>query len=151
MKKSNGFTAFYVEALLMIAVFVAIILVLTGVFGRSVAESAGARRLTCAVTLAENTAEIFSVSESEADLLLRLDRAGNASMTEEGDVPTVQARYGADMAPSADGEYAVTVTWEQDGKLVSSHINVRYFVPGEEPVTVYSIETATILRGEVGK
>ena len=62
--KKQLLTSFYLEAVLLIAVFVAMILVLTGVFGAARTQSAAARRLTQAVTLAANAAEAVSAADS---------------------------------------------------------------------------------------
>ena len=61
--KRQQLTSFYFEALLLVAAFAAMILVLTGVFGTARARSVEARRLTRAVTLAANAAEAVSAAE----------------------------------------------------------------------------------------
>ena len=62
MKRNGHVTAFYVETLVMIAVLMGILLILASVFGLSRRESVHARRLTEAVTAAQNVAETLSVS-----------------------------------------------------------------------------------------
>ena len=57
MKKNGHITGFYLETLLLIVVFIAIILVLTQVFGLAQVQSVRAKQLTEAVTLAGNAAE----------------------------------------------------------------------------------------------
>ena len=52
MKKNGHITGFYLETLLLIVVFIAIILVLTQVFGLAQVQSVRAKQLTEAVTLA---------------------------------------------------------------------------------------------------
>ena len=54
MKRNGTTTAFYFETLVMIAVFLAIILVLTQVFALARIQSASAKQLTDAVVLAGN-------------------------------------------------------------------------------------------------
>ena len=70
MKRNHAVTAFYLETLLLIVVFLGIILVLTQVFGLARIQSASARQLTEAVTLipgliglryAHNTGMAFSL------------------------------------------------------------------------------------------
>ena len=78
MKRKQHITAFYLETLLMIVVFISIILVLTRVFGRARLQSVEAKRLTAAVTLAQNTAEAVSASGSPQDLLDLLNEKNNA-------------------------------------------------------------------------
>ena len=72
MKKNGPITAFYLETLLLIVVFIGIILVLTQVFGLSRTQSREARRLTDAVILAQNGAEAVLVSwDDEGDGFVR--------------------------------------------------------------------------------
>ena len=78
MKRKQHITAFYLETLLMIVVFISIILVLTRVFGSARVQSVEAKRLTAAVTLAQNTAEAASASGSPQDLLDLLNEKNNA-------------------------------------------------------------------------
>lgn len=78
MKRKQHITAFYLETLLMIVVFISIILVLTRVFGSARLQSVEAKRLTAAVTLAQNTAEAVSASGSPQDLLDLLNEKNNA-------------------------------------------------------------------------
>lgn len=143
--KRQQVTAFYIEALLLIVVFVGIILVLTSVFGLGKARSSDAKRLTDAVTLAANTAEAVSASDSPEALLALLDENGSARAGEGG---SVLASYDADMTPAKDGLYTVEATWEpEDGdpSLVNSVVTVT--CAGEaEPV--YSLATAVYI-GEV--
>ena len=101
MKKKQHITAFYLEALMMIVVFISIILVLTQVFGSARSQSAGARRLTEAVTLAQNTAEAVSASSPPQDLQQILGGASCADLSEDGAAgeATVTVWYDTDMRP----------------------------------------------------
>jgi len=144
MKKNGHITAFYVETLLLVVIFVAIILVLTNVLGLGRRESGDARLLTKAVTLAENAAETVACADSGEALLGLLDENGNALRK---DAATFDVRYGADMAPDAKGPFSVEVTWEPEqgtvGTLVSSRITVRY---GQSEAPIYTLETAVYLK-----
>lgn len=142
MEKREQITSFYVETLVLITVFIAVILVLTRVFGLAARESAGAAQRTAAVRLAENAAEMVSASRDAAQLQELLDRgSGCVRLTPEG----VTGRYGRDLLPDAEGAYEVSVTWEEDGAgLVNSRITVLY--GGETPL--YTLETA-VYTGEV--
>jgi hypothetical protein len=133
-----------VETLALIVVFIAVLLVLTRVFGMAEAESARSGVKTGAVRLAENTAEMVSAARDREGLLALLDEANNARAGQSG----VTARYGASLLPDASGNYEVSVTWEagQDG-LVNSRITVRY---GGTDEPVYTLETAVYV-GEVGR
>ena len=100
MNKKEHITAFYLETLLMIAVFISIILVLTRVFGSARAQSARAKHLTEAVTLAQNTAEAVSASGSAKELRALLDQGGNAVLQEKGGGAfAVVAAYDLSMNP----------------------------------------------------
>ncbi len=144
--KRQQITAFYLETLLLIGGLIAVILVLTHVFAMGRAESARARLLTNAVTLAANAAETVSAADSEEALLALLDDGGNASLLPGGGV---EARYDPDMTADAAGTLRLAATWEPQGEtdLVRSTVSV-YAAGEEEPV--YTLETAVYL-GEVGR
>lgn len=148
MKRNHSITAFYFETLLLIVVFLAIILVLTQIFGLARMQSASARQLTDAVTLAGNAAEAFSYSDSVDGLLQLMNEQENAGLLtgESG----VFACYDASMQPDAGGAFRVEVTWETDpaeaeagaaaGSLVHSVVRVLY---GGDLREVYRLETAS--------
>lgn len=158
-------TAFYMEALALVAVFTVVILVLTKVFALSGQMSARARLLTCAVHLAENAAEAVSASDSPQTLYELLDEGGNVriyqGMTSRDasfqsiDIPfsaeergMVCAWYDREMNPLQEGEFRVDISWLPDeadgsGGLVKSMIAV-YWKDGTEPV--YLLETAVYRR-----
>lgn len=142
--KKQQLTSFYLEALLLIVVFVAMILVLTGVFGASRAQSAQAQRLTNAVMLASNAAEAVAAADSPEELAVLLDENGNTRVSAGG----VTAGYALDRSPSAEKEPALSVhiSWEPDSAdpaLVRS--SIRVFRAGEE-TPVYVLETATVMK-----
>lgn len=60
MNRRSEVTAFYIETLVMITVMIGILLVLTQILGISRRESVRAKRLTEAVTIAQNTAEALA-------------------------------------------------------------------------------------------
>lgn len=141
MKKHQHITAFYVETLLLIGVFVAVILVLTHVFGIGRSMSGQARRLNDAVCLAQNAAEAVSAARSPEDVIALLDQGGNVRAVEGG----IEAGYDGDRNPDTTRAPAlrVEITWEPDGKgLVSSAITVYH-----GPEAVYSLDTA-VYTGE---
>ena len=144
MKRHQHVTAFYLETLLLIAVFISIILVLTRVFGLGQSQSGQAKLLTNAVCLAQNAAEAVSASRDGDDLLAILNENGNAVRTDTG----VLARYDRNMAPDPEGELRVDVTWTPengDPTLVRSGVSV---LRGEGTDPVYTLDTAVYL-GEV--
>ena len=144
MKKQH-LISFYLESLLLIAFFVAMILVLTGVFGAARAKSAQARRLTQAVTLAANAAEAVSGADSLAQAAALLDEGGNVRIADG----QLQADYLADGSPCLDGAGAlrVCVSWEPsapDGSLITSRIDVY---AAEDTAPLYTLETARFRKG----
>jgi hypothetical protein len=142
MKRNGQITAFYFETLLLIVVFLSIILVLTQVFGMTRQQSAAARQLTDAVTLAGNAAEAVSASADPAELLKLLNENGNAE--ELPDASGVKAFYDNEKNPDPQGAYCVQVSWQPEktarGTMVSSVIQVCHG-SSEEPI--YSLETAS--------
>ena len=144
MKRGHN-TAFYLETLLLIVVFICIILVLTQVFALSKAQSSEARLLTNAVTLSEKAAEALSASRDTQELCLLLNENGNAFPM--ADTAGVEAFYTADLSPSPEGRLRVSVTWlpaaGETGTLVRSVIYVTY-ADNTEPL--YRLETEVYLR-----
>ena len=142
MKRDGQITAFYFETLLLIVVFLLIILVLTQVFGLARQQSAAARQLTDAVTLAGNAAEAVSISADPAELLALLNENGNAE--ELPDASGVRACYNDEKNPDPQGAFCVEVSWQPEktarGTMVSSVIQVRH---GASEKPVYSLETAS--------
>lgn len=140
-------TSFYLEALLLILVFVAIILVLTQVFGLGKVQSAQARTLTEGVHLAVNGAEAFAASASPEELAAILDEGGNAALMT--DTAGVTARYDMDLQPDPRGRLTMEIYWLPEhlagGDLVKATILVR-LDGGEEPV--YRLETAAFQKGD---
>ncbi len=142
MRKKQHITAFYMELLGMIAVFAAVILTLTQVFALSKEQSSEARVLTRAVRLAENTAELFSGSESPEEFL-RLLGEESSHWLEEGKV--LEARFDSRMTASSQGDFRVTATWDREEGLVKSRISVYW---QEEAGPVYTLDTAVFLKEE---
>jgi len=128
-------TSFYVETLILILVFVAVILTLTRVFGMAKKQSEEAKLLTSAVTLAQNAAEAFPAAESSEALLKLLDEGGNASLEND----TVTASYDADMTPDPDGVLRVVVERRADSEWTASG-TIRV-IRGDTGLEIYSLET----------
>lgn len=145
MKRKGHITAFYLETLLLILVFVAILLVLTSVFGMAKAQSSEAKLLTNAVTLAGNAAEAVSASDSEDTLLALLNENENAETMK--DTAGVTARYDTEMRPDPDGKLRLDVTWLPErveaGTMVRSVIMVYW---ANQPEPVYRLDTAVLLK-----
>ena len=144
-------TGFYVETLVLIAVFICIILVITQAFGAAKVKSTEAKLLTNSVALAENAAEAMSASADMDELAKLLDR-GNVRIDSGGEI--LEARYDRDMNPDPEGELKVTVQWSpvspvggDDGAgvpdMAYGHISVTDTASGKE---IYSLDTASHLH-----
>ena len=105
MRKDRSMTAFYIETVLMVIIFVLIILVMSRVLGLAKLQSADSDQMTNAVCLAQNAAEAVAASDSEEELLKLLNEDGNAQLTDEreGGQAILQAGYDQDMKPEKDG------------------------------------------------
>lgn len=138
-------TSFYVETLILIVVFIAVILALTQVFGLAKKQSEEARFLTSAVTLAQNAAEAFSAADSAESLLSLLDEHGNAVIRDG----TVTASYDADMKPDPDGVLRVEIERTAGSpQTAEGTVRVVRRDTGEE---IYSLGTAAYCPEEDGK
>ncbi len=146
-EKKKHITAFYMEMLVLVAVFIGVILILTQVFALSRQQSAKARTLTDSVRLAENAAEMMAASDSEESFLAFFGKDGNVKVLEEDGHRVYQARYDDDMMPAAEGSFLVNVEWISEkgtaGDFVRGLITV-YRNGNEEPV--YTLETSMFLR-----
>ena len=145
MKKHAHITAFYLETLLLIIVFIGIILVLTRVSGICRSMSTDAELLSNAVCLAQNAAEAVSASDSPDTLAALLDEGGNVHASGSG----VEALYEKNMTPDQDGDapLRVLITWEpslEDSRFIRSAISV-YSRNRDRPV--YELATAVYLEG----
>ena len=135
---SSAVTGFYIETLLLTAVFITVILILTQVFAASRSQSREAQRLNDAVALAANAAELVAASDSAGQLLERMGGSGAAAL----DGSMITARFDAALAPDPEGAYTLTATWEETGGgLVESEI--RVFGDAAEPI--YTLVTAVYL------
>lgn len=121
-------TSFYLESLLLIALFTAILLVLLGVFTGAKAQSAQAEQLTRAVLLAEDAAEALAASDSAESLQALLNEEDNARL--DGNVLIV----------SHDG-YEVNITLSPEGAMLYG--DIRVIRNGQE---LYALETAVCVR-----
>ena len=134
MKQKEHITAFYLETLLLIMVFVGIILVLTQIFGLARTRSSDAKDKTSAVCLCQNAAESFSAASSRKELLSLLNEKDNARETGEN---MLECRYDKTMHPDPQGDLAVTIHWDIRGKMRYGTIETK-----EADRTIYSLDTA---------
>ncbi|MBQ6372739.1 MAG: hypothetical protein IJJ22_06430 [Oscillospiraceae bacterium] len=138
--KRTQLTSFFLEALLLVTAFVAMILVLTGVFGTAHAQSAEAGLLSQAVALASNAAEAANAADSPEMTAALLDEGGNV-LFENG---TIEAFYNADgsSCPSGTGKLRLTLTWEPaatDDPLIKNRISIYNT---DKETVIYTLETA---------
>lgn len=145
--KKSRTTLFYMETLVMTAVFVAMMLVLIQVFTRSKQMSLQAGVLTYAVHLAENAAEAVSASGSAEELFFLLEEGENIRWLEGRGITMLRVQYDGKMRPAGSGRFWVDVTWEpesgsEEGGLIKSSITVYW--DGEE---VYILDTAVYTEG----
>ena len=175
--KGRHITAFYLETLLLVAIFVAMILVLTSVFGMGKKESLDAKHLTGAVRLAENTAEMATASGNYMDFFediymvyLPDGRGGDGGFMWESEpergsnIKRLYLGYDDDLQPTSLGSYQVQIDWVPEeteaGVLNRVTISVHY---GKNPRTeisfgdpfsweigtpvIYTLETAVFTEG----
>lgn len=140
-KKKRHITNFYLETLVLAAVFMVVILVLTRVFALSGRLSSRAEILTRAVHLAENAAEAVSASAAPGDLAELLEENGNAGQVWEGERCVLSLGYDRDMNPMSGGDFRVDITWQpgEDDSFAESRVSV-YWMGETDPV--YELETA---------
>ncbi|MBR0130857.1 MAG: hypothetical protein IJM08_06110 [Firmicutes bacterium] len=139
MKKKDSITGFYIETLLLTAVFICVIVLLTSVFARARLESSRAKQLSDAVTLAQNGAEAFAAAKDPDDVFAMLNENGNGVQIEQGETPCFRFSYNSDLEPDPSGCYYMTVPWlPESSSFVSSLIQV-YFEGQEE--AVYTLKT----------
>jgi len=145
--KRHRITSFYMETLFLIAVFIAVILVLTRVFGIGRSRSQEAKLLTNAVSLAQNAAEAVSGSSGLEDVaeLLKQDSDGSVTVNEDRELI---AWYDEDMNPDPEGKLKLVIGWEPQetasGTLVHCPVTVWQEDQPEQPV--YTIQTAVFYR-----
>ncbi len=135
MRDKHRITVFYIEMLLLVAVFTGVILVLSNVFARAKEQSSNAKSLNGAVQLAENAAEIVGGTDDHSEMVDLLGGDNNAACHLESQ--KLLARYNGDMEPDPDGGFLVVITWEDIEGLTNYDITVTW---REDPI--YELETS---------
>lgn len=138
--KRQQLTSFYLEALLLVSAFVAMILVLTGVFGAARAQSRSAQLLTQAVRLASNAAEAEHASDSPDHTAVLLDEGGNV----RSDDTRLEAWYLSDGSPCSEDRAELRLIlsrepYPEDSSMTAISIDV-YSDEGRTPL--YTLETS---------
>lgn len=135
MRDKHRITVFYIEMLLLVAVFTGVILVLSNVFATAKEQSSNAKSLNGAVQLAENAAEIVGGTDDHNEMVDLLGGDNNAACHLESQ--KLLARYNGDMEPDPDGGFLVVITWEDIEGLTNYDITVTW---REDPI--YELETS---------
>ena len=147
MKRNGHITAFYLETLMLVVVFLGIILILTRIFGIGRVQGSEAAHLSRAVSLAQNAAEAISAAESPAELseLLVPDALLREKAVTAGE--STLARFDRQLRPDPAGVYTVAISWDEEADgFVRSHIEVFY---GTQSQALYTLDTA-VFHGEAG-
>lgn len=143
--KKQELSSFYIEALLLVAIFVAMVLVLTGVFGAARAQSRQARQLTSAVTLSSNAAEAAAAADSPEELAAILDEGGNVAPVPGG----LEAFYRLDGSPcrAEEAQLRLTVSWQaEEGERPFVKTDIAVY-RAEAQTPLYTLEAAHLGRG----
>ena len=158
--KHEHITAFYIETILLIVCFIAVILLLTNVFGLGKLESTKAKDLTNGVRLAESAAEMFAAAEGPAELGRLLgdeETVTVASVSSQYPLPDrdrmealIFAYYDKDLQPVPEEQsfYTVLIAWRpqtnKDATLANGKITVCRTDNAEDPI--YELETAVYIQ-----
>lgn len=140
MMDKHRITRFYLEMLIMVAVFAGVILLLADVFAAAKEQTNEAKLLTSAVQLAENSAELAAGAENGMELFRQLNEDGSTAWIQEGS--SLRTRYDVQMVPDRDGPLWLEISWSEDGNLVRYEIQVLW---QEEPL--YQMKTAVYKGG----
>ncbi len=143
MKQRHSMTAFFLEALLLIGIFISIILLLTRIFAASRLESDEAYELTRAVCLASNAAEEAADARDASELCERLNAQNNAALDDD----TITAAYAYDLTPQADGPLRVSIAWEPEDEAADTLVHCTVTVTrSADGAQLYQLETAVYVE-----
>lgn len=143
----NIAAAFFIKMLLRLVVFTIVTIILSRGFLFAEKLSREAELLSKAVHLAENTAEIVSISESGEMLFSLLNENENVCVLEqEADVlyDVYRVTYDGDMNPAANGIFCVDVSWiPGHNGLVRSTVSVYWI---DNPEALYSLDLSVYVN-----
>ncbi len=137
--KETKRSGFYLEVILMLAVSIFVIQILSSAFAASYRRSRQASRLSAAVTLAANGAELCASAKSGEELC-RLLSGADARL--EGDVVT--AFFDEDLNMDPAGAMQMRIEWKEDEKEFAD-IVIDILCNGE---TVYTLDTGIFTEGD---
>ena len=131
-------TGFYIEAILLLLVFVFVIRILVMVNAVSHNVSKDAQRLSDGVILASNGAELVLASES-ADELMELLKDGNPRRENS----VITAHFDDTLEMNPNGSLELAIDWQETGDdFVHAVITVS-----EQGHEIYTLTTGTYLEG----
>ena len=153
MERKNYSRIFYLETFILLFSFIAVILILSTVFASSKRKSMEARRLTDAVCIRENVAEI-SISSADipslqSNLLSASEEVWNEEWIELDAGSKTELSFPMDrktLLVDSEGGYTVSLKWENDEGLITADITVTLSDGTED---IYSLSAARFL-GEGG-
>ena len=117
--------------IVILAVFIMAISVLSRAFVLAKERSREAARLSDAVTLASNCADVFLACGDEEELYGILNEDGN--VVKDG---SLKVSYDDDLKPMKDGAFTVVISEKEEADFIEADIRVYY---GEEEI--YAIRT----------
>ncbi|MBQ6335384.1 MAG: hypothetical protein IJI46_09975 [Erysipelotrichaceae bacterium] len=120
-----------VEIIVILAVFIMSISILSKAFVMAKSRSSEAARLSDAVTLASNAADVFLACDDEKEMLKVLNENGNAELKDG-----LNVYYDNDLRPAVSGAFKVVIDQKDEGDFTKAYISIFY---GEEEI--YAIET----------
>jgi len=129
--KKFGNLGLMIEIMGMLIFFIVLIQILTGVFARSEAESIKAKRLSKAVILASNSAEVFMSSDSLEQMFEILNQSDNARLNEK-----LEITYDEQLKPDADGKMLVEIIPQEEEDFI--HVQISILYDGE---LIYELQT----------
>ena len=145
MNERRAVTAFYVETLMMILVFIGIMMVLTRIFVLSKTQENEARNLTRAVTIAGNVAEGLSLSDDVETNMKKTGLEGSlVENTEKKKIYEGKWTWPGKNPGQKGQNYKVRITLTRDRKMVHHLIQIYC---GDEKKPVYTIETDRAIIG----
>ena len=125
---------FYLETFILTLSFIAVILVLSQMFGRSINVSLEAKRLNDAVILSGNTAEVFKSCKDKDDLDAFLKEEFN--LEKDGEERII--RFNDELKADVNGDYKIVLKIVKDEELKEALIKAYY--KGEE---IYDLDVAS--------
>ena len=132
MKKKN----LGIEIIVILLVFIFSISILTRAFVLADSRGKKAARLSDAVTLASNCADVWLSFEEKEEVYKILNEKDNCENNEK-----LTAYYDDDLRPSANGPFKAVIEEEKEDKYINAVITIFY---NEEEI--YVIETGKGIR-----